>query len=93
LGHHLSSSEFSTVMAVAAFLIGIKYVGPSQGSIISTLEPVITLCLGVALLGESITASQLLGGAMVLAAVILLARQPPLASPKGAADASRVSAE
>lgn len=84
---------FSTVMAVAAFLIGIKHVGPSQGSILSTLEPVITLCLGVALLGESITASQLLGGAMVLAAVILLARRPALASAKGAAEASRAAAE
>jgi general stress protein 26 len=36
-------APFSTVMAVAAFLDGIKHVGPSQGSILSTLEPVITL--------------------------------------------------
>jgi drug/metabolite transporter (DMT)-like permease len=67
---------FSTVMAAAAFLVGIKHVGAAQGSIISTLEPVVTICLGVALLGESITASQLFGGAMVLGAVILLARRP-----------------
>jgi drug/metabolite transporter (DMT)-like permease len=66
---------FSTVIAIAAFLIGIKYIGASQASIISTLEPVITICLGVGFLGESVTAGQLAGGAMVLAAVILLAQR------------------
>lgn len=67
---------FSTVIAIAAFLVGIKYVGPAQASIISTLEPVITLCLGVALLAESVSGGQLAGGAMVLAAVVLLALRP-----------------
>lgn len=67
---------FCTVVAIACFLIGIKYVGASQASIISTAEPVITLCLGVALLGETMSAGQLGGGAMVLAAVVLLAQRP-----------------
>jgi drug/metabolite transporter (DMT)-like permease len=67
---------FSTVIAVTFFLIGIKHIGSAQASIISTLEPVVTLCLGVSLLGESISATQLLGGALVLGAVIMLARRP-----------------
>jgi drug/metabolite transporter (DMT)-like permease len=67
---------FSTVMAIAFFLIGIKYIGAAQASIMSTLEPVITLCLGVALLGESVSAGQLVGGTMVLTAVVLLAQRP-----------------
>jgi drug/metabolite transporter (DMT)-like permease len=67
---------FATVVAIACFLVGIKYVGPAQASIISTLEPVITLCLGIALLGESASAGQLAGGTMVLAAVIMLANRP-----------------
>lgn len=62
-----------TAVAVTTFLVGIRHVGPSQASIISTLEPVITLCLGVSLLSESVSAGQLLGGAMVLCAVVLLA--------------------
>jgi drug/metabolite transporter (DMT)-like permease len=37
---------------------------------------VITLGLGVTLLGESISTSQLFGGALVLTAVILLAQRP-----------------
>ena len=69
---------FSTVLAIAAFLSGIKRIGAAQASIISTLEPVITLVLGVALLDESISVSQLMGGTLVLVAVILLAQRPAL---------------
>lgn len=69
---------FSTAMAIAAFLSGVKEIGASQSSIISTLEPVITLTIGVSILGETASSSQLLGGAMVLIAVILLAQRPTL---------------
>jgi len=75
---------FSTVIAIACFLIGIKYIGAAQASIISTLEPVITLLLGVALLGESVSMEQLIGGAMVLAAVVMLARRPRQEAGQGA---------
>ncbi|QDZ29024.1 DMT family transporter [Noviherbaspirillum sp. UKPF54] len=67
---------FSTVIAIGTFLIGIKIIGPSKASIISTLEPVITICLGVAFLGESVSLNQLVGGAMVLLAVVMLAQRP-----------------
>lgn len=68
---------FSTVIAIGTFLIGIKYIGAARASIISTLEPVITICLGVAFLGESVSANQLVGGGMVLLAVVLLAQRAP----------------
>jgi drug/metabolite transporter (DMT)-like permease len=71
---------FSTVIAVGTFLIGIKVIGAAQASILSTLEPVITIMLGVAFLGEAVSANQLAGGAMVLTAVILLARRPQQAA-------------
>jgi drug/metabolite transporter (DMT)-like permease len=67
---------FSTVLAIAAFLAGVKHIGAPRASILSTLEPVITLGLGVALLHESVSATQLLGGTMVLGAVVLLAQKP-----------------
>lgn len=72
----LAIALFSTVIAIAAFLAGVKHVGPARASIISTMEPVITIGLGVALLGESVSAGQLVGGAMVLTAVVLLAQRP-----------------
>lgn len=67
---------FSTGMAIAFFLIGVKVIGASQASILSTLEPVLTLTIGVLFLGEHVSGSQLFGGAMVLAAVTLLAQRP-----------------
>ncbi len=75
---------FSTAVAIACFLSGVKEVGAAQASILSTLEPVVTLGLGVAMLHESVSASQLLGGALVLAAVVMLA-QRPAARPAAAA--------
>ncbi len=76
---------FSTGMAIAFFLTGVKIIGASQASILSTLEPVLTLSIGVLFLGEHVSGSQLLGGAMVLLAVSLLARRPGTAPQTDAA--------
>jgi drug/metabolite transporter (DMT)-like permease len=62
----------STVVAVSAFFAGLRRVGPSEASILSTFEPVVTVALAFVVLGERLTAPQLAGGALVLAAVILL---------------------
>jgi len=67
---------FSTAVAIAAFFAGVAQIGASKASIISTFEPVVTMAFGVGMLGEKVSGTQLLGGAMVLAAVILLAQRP-----------------
>jgi drug/metabolite transporter (DMT)-like permease len=41
---------------------------------ISTLEPVVTIVLAVVVLGETVTIPKILGGIMILVAVVLLAR-------------------
>jgi drug/metabolite transporter (DMT)-like permease len=66
---------FSTVVAIIAFFAGLKRVGPAVASIVSTLEPVVTVALAWVVLGESLSAMQLLGGALVLAAAVQLARK------------------
>ena len=73
---------FSTAIAIAAFFAGVAQIGAAKASIISTFEPVITMAFGVTLLKESVSGTQLLGGAMVLTAVILLAQR---STPKQAA--------
>ena len=60
----------STVGAVALFFAGLRRVGPTAASILSTLEPVVTVALAFAVFGESFGPAQLLGGALVLAAVL-----------------------
>ncbi|HUL65711.1 MAG TPA: DMT family transporter [Burkholderiaceae bacterium] len=46
-------------------------------SVISTLEPVVSVVLGALVLHEAVTIQRALGGAIVLAAVIWLALEPP----------------
>jgi drug/metabolite transporter (DMT)-like permease len=60
----------STVGAIALFFAGLRRVGPSAASILSTLEPVVTVALAFVVFGESLGPAQLLGGALVLAAVV-----------------------
>jgi drug/metabolite transporter (DMT)-like permease len=62
----------STVVAVSAFFAGLRRVGPSEAAILSTFEPPVTVMLAFLVLGEQLTAPQLAGGALVLAAVVLL---------------------
>jgi drug/metabolite transporter (DMT)-like permease len=62
----------STVVAVSAFFAGLRRVGPSEAAILSTFEPVVTVVLAFMVLGERLAPAQLAGGALVLAAVIVL---------------------
>ncbi len=61
-----------TVLPVAALMLGMERVGAATASILSTVEPVVTVGLAVALYGDSLGAPQILGGVLVLAAVIAL---------------------
>ncbi len=63
----------STVVAIIAFFGGLARVGASTASILSTVEPVITISLAAAVFGEALTPLQAAGAALVLGAVVLLA--------------------
>ena len=62
----------STVGAIIFFFAGLARLGPSVASILSILEPVVTVGLAAAVFGESLSAGQLLGGLLVLAAVVVV---------------------
>jgi len=64
----------STVVAILAFFAGLRRVGPGTASIVSTLEPVVTVALAWAVLGESLSPLQLAGGIVVLGCAAFLAR-------------------
>jgi drug/metabolite transporter (DMT)-like permease len=66
----------STVLGIAAFLSGMKAVGPATASIVSTVEPAVTVGLAMALYGESLGPSQIAGGVLVLGAVVVLQLRP-----------------
>jgi drug/metabolite transporter (DMT)-like permease len=66
----------STVGAIGLFFSGLRRVGPTAASILSTLEPVVTVGLAFVVFGESLGPLQLTGGALVLLAVLVV-RTPP----------------
>lgn len=66
----------STAIPVTLFLLGIQWIGPAKASIFSTLEPLITVLLAMALLDERLFPLQILGGAMILGGVIWLRLEP-----------------
>jgi drug/metabolite transporter (DMT)-like permease len=61
-----------TVLVIAAFLGGVRRIGPSRASILSTVEPVVTAALAFVVFGDRLGSLQLGGAGLVLAAVILL---------------------
>jgi len=63
---------FSTVLPIVTFMLGMERVGAATASILSTVEPVVTVGLAVAIYSESLGPLQILGGVLVLAAVIAL---------------------
>jgi DME family drug/metabolite transporter len=65
-----------TLGSGVAFAAGLRYVPASNASIVATIEPLIAAILAYVFLGERLEWPQLLGGGLILAAVILLARGP-----------------
>ena len=65
----------STVAAIGLFFAGLKLVGPTRASILSTAEPLTAVLLAFAVFGEALGPIQIGGGALVLAGVLVLARR------------------
>ncbi|MER5932025.1 DMT family transporter [Streptomyces sp. NPDC002054] len=61
----------STAMPIALFFVGAKKLGATGASILSMLEPVVGVLAAWALLGESVTPLQLIGGAILLGGAVL----------------------
>lgn len=69
----LALSSFSSAVAVVSLLTGLRMLGPTMASVLSTLEPVVTVTLGLCFLGESISLPNLGGSLLVLGAAASLA--------------------
>ncbi|MGC7403844.1 DMT family transporter [Pandoraea pneumonica] len=70
----------STVIAILTFFAGLQRLGAGRASMLSTLEPVVTVLLAAMLLGETLTVAQLGGGALILAGVLWLSARGTPAS-------------
>lgn len=63
-----------TAISFVWFYQGVRAIGPARASVFINLVPVFAIALGVVLLGEPLEASTLIGGAIVIAGVLLLNR-------------------
>jgi drug/metabolite transporter (DMT)-like permease len=81
---------FSTVLPFAAFLTALHHIDATKASVTASLEPAVAGVIAYVVLGESLTPVQLLGGLLVLAAIITVqapvarAREPRLPRAGGA---------
>ncbi|MDE2572799.1 MAG: EamA family transporter [bacterium] len=72
----------ATVVPIVALFAGIRRLGTPRAAVLSTLEPVVTVALGALILGERLGPLQLTGGALIVAALVLL-QVPQRASTPG----------
>ena len=67
-----------SVIGITALLAGLARIGPVRAGIVSTMEPVATILVGWAALGETLYAHRLVGGGIILGGAVIgaLARTP-----------------
>jgi drug/metabolite transporter (DMT)-like permease len=63
---------FSTIMAISTFFKGLELTGPTTASILSTLEPLVTIGFSIILFHERLTGYQLLGSLAVVSGAIIV---------------------
>jgi len=71
---------FATVVPFAAFLTALHHIDATKAVVTSTIEPVIAGLAAYLLFGESFTVTQLLGGVLVIAAIVVVQRVPSASS-------------
>lgn len=65
----------STFVALTAFLKGVKLIGATRASIISTLEPVVSLLLGIIILKEATSVYIFIGSVLIIVGASQVTRE------------------
>ena len=73
----LFTGLFAAALPSLCFLIGIRIIGGMRAGIVMLFEPVVGVALAAVLLNEALQPIQLLGGAAILAAAVILQRTTP----------------
>jgi drug/metabolite transporter (DMT)-like permease len=73
---------FATILPYGFFILSLKYLDPVKAGIISSMEPVIAAVVAWLFLHETLFPLQMMGGAMVCAAVIMVQAAPTQVAPR-----------
>jgi drug/metabolite transporter (DMT)-like permease len=68
---------FNTVVPILFLLKGIQKIGAGRGSLISSIEPALTILIAFLVLGETMAPIQLLGSVLILISMVLAIPSPP----------------
>ena len=68
------AAVISTILAMGFFFAGVARIGPGDAAVLSTIEPVVSIVIGVTLLNEDLTAPRAIGALLVLVGVAALAQ-------------------
>lgn len=69
-----AASVIGTVISMGFFFAGVSRIGPGEASVLSTIEPVVSIVVGVLALNETVNGIRLLGAVLVLVSVAVLAQ-------------------
>jgi drug/metabolite transporter (DMT)-like permease len=69
----------ATFIAIQTFYAATRRIGAAQASLLSTVEPIWTISMAALLLGESLGPTQLVGGVLILAGVVISQTGPSAA--------------
>ena len=75
-----ASVVVGAVIPIGLFYSGVRRVGAGTAGLLSVAEPLVSVLLAYAVLGESLTALQLVGGVLIVASVVALSLQRPVRS-------------
>jgi drug/metabolite transporter (DMT)-like permease len=69
-----AAAIISTVVAMGFFFAGVSPIGPGEAAVFSTIEPVVSIAVGVYALDENLTTTRIIGALCVLVSVAVLAQ-------------------
>ncbi len=68
----LCGSGFAIGIAYVAFYAGLKIIGPIKASMLMNTEPIFTIALATAVLGEELSLSNFIGAGLVIIGIIMI---------------------
>lgn len=71
LGYMLLLAVVCAFIAILCYCVGVRLIGPTNASIINTFEPACACVFGYLLIGDQITLSMIIGGVLIIVAVLL----------------------
>jgi drug/metabolite transporter (DMT)-like permease len=80
----LAMALVPTMFAISAFLAALPRIGASRAALLSTVEPVVTVTLAFALLGDRFGLLQAAGAVLILASAVLLQLPEPASGRRSA---------